>query len=156
MLNEFWEDSRRGIRERTAQEMLDYLIKKSVVLYLHTMAVDVHVSKQKIKGIVVATKTGIMEVRSRVVIDTTGGCLICHKAGSEGNYLQGQARASFGIGGINYEVAAVELRKMETYVVLYRRKKWGTYFYNTRKYLQGMDGNTDPRKENTHFLLWGF
>lgn len=129
VLNEFWEDSRRGIRERTAQEMLDYLIKKSVVLYLHTMAVDVHVSKQKIKGIVVATKTGIMEVRSRVVIDTTGGCLICHKAGSEGNYLQGQARASFGIGGINYEVAAVELRKNGNLCSFIQKEKNGELIF---------------------------
>ena len=80
--------------------MPDYLIKKSVVLYLHTMAVDAcfQAEDKRNSG---CNKTGIMEVRSRVVIDTTGGCLICHKAGSEGNYLQGQARASFGIGGIS-------------------------------------------------------
>ena len=103
-LEEIWTDFRRGIREETAQELLERLLEKSVHLYLNTAAVEVIKEEGRI-GVIVATKRGLRLIRSACVIDASGKEIFAETCGISGKKKEMYARTIFGIGGVGYEEA---------------------------------------------------
>lgn len=63
--------------------IMDALNEVKCKYLVHTRAIDALVERDRITGIVVATKQGPMEIRSRVVIDCTGDADISFFAGAE-------------------------------------------------------------------------
>ena len=62
--------------------VLDALDEVACNYLVHTKAVDVLMSGSKIKGVVVATKSGLVEIKAEVVIDCTGDADIAFLSGA--------------------------------------------------------------------------
>lgn len=110
-LSEITDSALRGIREKTAQELLERLLEKSVILYLHTMAVETVRSENRIEAVIVATKRGLKLIRAAAVIDATGDGSFSEAAGAEGRNAARIASMTFGMGNVDYEGAAEWLEK---------------------------------------------
>lgn len=63
--------------------MLDALEAAGAGCLVHMRAVDALVEGNRVVGVVVATKRGLMEIRARVVVDSTGDADIAFFAGAE-------------------------------------------------------------------------
>jgi len=63
--------------------ILDALEESGCRYLLHARAVDAVVESNRIKGVVVATKQGLKEIRAKVVVDCTGDADVAYFAGAE-------------------------------------------------------------------------
>ncbi len=63
--------------------VLDALEEAGCKYLVHMPAVDTLVEGNRVTGVVVATKRGLMKIHAKVVIDCTGDCDVAHFAGAE-------------------------------------------------------------------------
>lgn len=63
--------------------ILDAFVEAGCRYLVHSRAVDVITDSERVAGVVVATKSGLAEIRARVVIDCTGDADIASFAGAE-------------------------------------------------------------------------
>ena len=63
--------------------VLDMLDAAGVKYYVHLRAVDSIVEKNRVTGVAVATKRGLMTIRAKCVVDCTGDADIAYFAGAE-------------------------------------------------------------------------
>ena len=110
-LSEITGKIQRWGRECLPQELLEQLLEKNVILYLHTMAVEVVQSGRQIEAVIVATKRGLQMIRAGFVIDATGDGILCKAAGAKGKTVSKTARITFGMGNVDYECAENWLRE---------------------------------------------
>lgn len=66
--------------ERAKIELPMWLEEENVTLYLQSTAADVLMEGNKIKGVVIATPSGLKGILGKVVIDATGDGIICAMA----------------------------------------------------------------------------
>lgn len=57
------------------------VVEAGARVLLHAFVQDVTVSDGRVSGLVVATKSGLSEIRARVVVDASGDADVCHHAG---------------------------------------------------------------------------
>jgi succinate dehydrogenase/fumarate reductase flavoprotein subunit len=63
--------------------LLDALEDAGVKYLVHTRAVDAMVERNRVTGVVIATKRGLMSVRAKVVVDCSGDADVAYFAGAE-------------------------------------------------------------------------
>lgn len=86
--------------------ILDMLDEAGCNYLVHTQAVDALVENNRVTGIVVATKRGLMNVKERVVIDCTGDADVAYFAGAETQIAIGELSPStlcYNTGNISLE-----------------------------------------------------
>lgn len=95
--------------EMTKLTLVDMACQSNVEFLLHTFVADVVMDGTRIKGVVVANKGGLQEIRGKCFVDCTGDADITARSkgeftvGREGDSLMQPVSAVFRIGGIDFE-----------------------------------------------------
>ena len=63
--------------------ILDALDEAGAKYLVHMRAVDTVVEQNRIRGVIVATKRGLMSIQARTVVDCTGDADVAYYAGAE-------------------------------------------------------------------------